>query len=187
MRSNSLEIVGDLMAVAYQVRGGGIPNDPNAIKENLGLKPAGLRPFRHQQTRSAALISHFDRSGPHSLGVHCLWFVDGEYVHISSGAPDFQPRNPKDHQIYQIIDVRNPSKPVEVGRWWYPGQSEGDPEPPMPRHPKFDGGYRPHNMTSMPSGPIAPISATSTAARSSSTSATRRIRRRSRSSATRRR
>jgi hypothetical protein len=72
---------------------------------------------------------------------------------MSSGAPDFQPRNPKDHQIYQIVDVRNPSKPVEAGRWWYPGQREGDAEPPQPRHPKFDGGYRPHNIMVYPERP----------------------------------
>jgi hypothetical protein len=154
VRSNSLEVVGDMMAVAYQVRSsGGSPNDPNRIKADLGQKPAGFDLFDISKPEEPRRISHFDRSGPHSLGAHCLWFVDGEYVHISSGAPDFQPRNPKDHQFYQIVDVRNPSKPVEAGRWWYPGQREGDSEPPMKRHPKFDGGYRPHNMTIYPERP----------------------------------
>jgi hypothetical protein len=33
VRSNSLDVVGDMMAVAYQVRGGsGNPNDPNNIR-----------------------------------------------------------------------------------------------------------------------------------------------------------
>ena len=53
----------------------------------------------------------------------------GEYLHISSGAADFKARNDKDYQFYRIIDVRNPSKPSEVGRWWYPGQRDGDKEP----------------------------------------------------------
>ena len=30
------------------------------------------------------------------------WFVDGETIHMASGAPDFQPRNPKDDQFYRI-------------------------------------------------------------------------------------
>ena len=141
MRSNSLDVVGDTLAVAYQTRG------------ERGMKPAGFDLFDISTPEQPKLISHFDTSGPHSLGVHCLWFVDGEYVHISSGAPDFQPRNPKDHQIYRIIDVRNPSKPVEAGRWWYPGTREGDAEPAVPRHPKFDGGYRPHNMIVYPQRP----------------------------------
>ena len=155
VRSNSLDVVGDIMAVAYQVRGGGTPNDPNRIKADLelGLKPAGFDLFDISKPEAPRLISHYDTSGPHSLGAHCLWFVDGEYVHMSSGARDFQPRNPKDHQFYHIVDVRNPSKPVEAGHWWYPGQREGDPEPPMPRHPKFDGGYRPHNIMVYPERP----------------------------------
>lgn len=82
MRSNSLDVVGELMAVAYQIRG------------ERGMKPAGFDLFDISTPEQPRLISHFDASGPHSLGVHCLWFVDGEYVHASSGAPDFQPRNP---------------------------------------------------------------------------------------------
>jgi hypothetical protein len=72
---------------------------------------------------------------------------------MSSGAPYHKPRNPKDHQIYRIIDVRNPSKPVEAGRWWYPGTRDGDAEEPVARHPKFDGGYRPHNIRVYPERP----------------------------------
>jgi hypothetical protein len=154
MRSNSLDVVGDMMAVAYQVRaGGGNPNDPNAIRENAGMKPAGIDLFDISTPEEPKLISHFDASGPHSLGAHCLWFVDGEYIHASMGAPDHKPRNPKDHQIYRIIDVRNPSTPVEAGRWWYPGTKDGDAEPPVPRHPRFDGGYRPHNINVYPERP----------------------------------
>ena len=154
VRSNSLDIVGDIMAVAYQVRAGeGNPNDPNNIRENTGLKPAGIDLFDISKPEDPKLISHFDASGPHSLGAHCLWFVDGEYIHASMGAPDHKPRNPKDHQIYRIIDVRNPSKPVEKGRWWYPGTKDGDAEPPVPRHPRFDGGYRPHNISVYPERP----------------------------------
>ena len=99
------------------------------------------------------LISHFDASGPHSRGAHCVWFVDGEYVHLSSGAHDFEPIDPKDDQFYRIIDVRNPSKPVEAGRWWYPGTRKGDSAPPPPRQPKFDAGYRTHNTNVWPQRP----------------------------------
>jgi hypothetical protein len=134
MRSNSLEVYGDKLYVAHQIRG------------ERGLKPAGFDIWDISTPEQPKKISHFDASGPHSLGVHCIWTGDGEYIHMSSGAADFQPRDPKDHQFYRIIDVRNASKPVEVGRWWYPGQKEGDSAPPLPRHPKFDSGYRPHNI-----------------------------------------
>jgi hypothetical protein len=145
MRSNSLDVVGDTLAVAYQVR---IKGDKNTdkIRAEMGMKPAGFDLFDISTPEKPKLISHFDASGPSSVGVHCLWFVDGEYVHMSSGAADFTPRHPRDHQFYRIIDVRNPSKPVEVGRWWYPGTRDTDAEPPVPRHPRFDGGYRTHNV-----------------------------------------
>jgi len=140
VRSNSLDVVGNVMAVAYQTK-------------KWGLKPAGFDLFDISKPEAPKLISHFDASGPCSRGAHCVWFVDGEYVHLTSGAADFEPINEKDDQFYRIIDVRNPSKPTEVGRWWYPGTRKGDKEPPVPRHPKFDAGYRPHNTNVYPQRP----------------------------------
>ena len=140
VRSNSLDVVGDIMAVAYQTK-------------KWGLKPAGFDLFDISEPEQPKLITHYDTSGVCSRGAHCVWFVDGEYVHLTSGAPDFEPTHQKDDQFYQIIDVRNPSRPVEVGRWWYPGTRKGDSEAPPPRHPKFDGGYRPHNTNVYPQRP----------------------------------
>jgi hypothetical protein len=141
MRSNSLEVFGDTLYVAHQIRG------------DFGMKPAGFDIWDISKPEEPKKITHFDCSGPKSLGVHCIWTGDGEYLHIASGAADFIPRNDKDYQFYRIIDVRNPSKPSEVGRWWYPGQKDGDKEPPLKRHPKFDGGYRPHNTQVYPDRP----------------------------------
>jgi len=140
VRSNSLDVVGNIMAVAYQTK-------------KWGLKPAGMDLFDISVPEKPKLVSHFDASGPCSRGAHCVWFVDGEYVHLTSGSADFEPINEKDDQFYRIIVVRNPSKPTEVGRWWYPGTRKGDKEPPVPRHPKFDAGYRPHNTNIYPQRP----------------------------------
>lgn len=141
VRSNSLDVVGNTMVVAYQTR-------------QVGLKPAGFDLFDISTPEKPQLISHFDRSGPYSRGVHAVWFVDGEFVHMASGAGDFQPRDPKDDQCYIIVDVRNPSKPEEAGRWWAPGTREGDSEP-TPR--RTDGefivggsGFRAHNTNVFP-------------------------------------
>lgn len=141
MRSNSLDIVGDIMAVAYQTSG-------------VNIQPAGFDLFDVSVPETPKRIAHFDRSGPYSRGVHALWFVDGRYIHMASGAPDFKPRNPLDDQFYQIIDVCNPSKPVEVGRWWYPGTRDGD-EAPAPERliPKYDAGFRAHNTNVFPERP----------------------------------
>ena len=141
MRSNSLDVVGDTLAVAYQT-------------SKTGLKPAGFDLFDIKNPQEPRLISHFDCSGPHSRGVHVLWFVDGETVHMSAGAADFQPRNPLDDQFYRIVDVRNPSRPAELGRWWLPGTREGDDAPPPARlERKFDMGFRAHNTNVFPARP----------------------------------
>src|SRR5579863_6013134 len=66
MRSNSLEVTGDLMAVAYQTT-------------KAGDKPAGVELFDISNPEQPKSISLFDCAGPHARGVHQVWFVDGEY------------------------------------------------------------------------------------------------------------
>jgi hypothetical protein len=136
MRSNSLDVSGDIMAVAYQTK-------------KVGQKPAGLELFDISVPEKPRSIAFYDCSGPQSRGVHQLWFCDGEFVHMASGAPDFKPSHPNDDQFYRCIDVRNPSKPTEVGRWWMPGTSATDNVQPPPRHP-LDKGYRAHNTNCYP-------------------------------------
>ncbi len=58
----------------------------------------------------------------------------------------------KDDQFYTIVDVRNPTKPVEAGRWWLPGTRQGDEVFPPARH-KLDAGFRTHNTNVYPQRP----------------------------------
>jgi hypothetical protein len=145
VRSNSLDVVGDILAVAYQTMGAGGLGDPG-----LGMDPAGIELFDIADPVNPKSIAFFDCSGPGSFGVHQLWFVDGEYIHCAAGAPDFVPVDPRDGQFYRCIDVRRPAKPVEVGRWWLPGTREGDDAPAPARHPVFDSGLRAHNTNVYP-------------------------------------
>ena len=119
-RCNSLGRSGNVLAVANQTL-------------EQGQKTAGMwvldvsDPERVQKAKTLQdlAFSFFETSGPHSRGVHCLWFVDGEFAHLSTGMPDFTPTNPKDDQFYVVVDLRDPRHPHEVGRWWYPGQRQG--------------------------------------------------------------
>jgi hypothetical protein len=86
VRSNSLEVCGDVMAVAYQT-------------STHGLQPAGIELFDISNPEAPRVIGFFDCSGPSSRGVHQLWFVDGKTVYFAGGAPDFTPRN--------LLDVRS--------------------------------------------------------------------------------
>lgn len=140
VRSNSLEVCGDLMAVAYQT-------------STHGLQPAGVEMWDISVPEQPRAIGFFDCSGPASRGVHQVWFVDGKTVHFAGGAPDFTPRNLLDDQPYRAIDVSDPTNPREIGRWWYPGTAEGDDAPPPPRHPVFDSGIRAHNTNVFPNHP----------------------------------
>jgi hypothetical protein len=141
MRSNSLDVVGDVMVVARQVK-------------ELGAKPAGFDVYDISKPEVPRLISHFDASGPWSRGVHAVWFVDGKTVHMASGAADFQPHDPKDDQIYRIVDISDLTQPRETGRWWYPGTRVGDTAPRPPRLPGiFDTGFRAHNTNVFPQRP----------------------------------
>jgi hypothetical protein len=141
LRSNSLEVTGDVMAVAYQ-------------SQKRGQAGTGLELWDISAPENPKSIAFMSTDGPASRGVHQLWFADGEFVHMASGAADFAPRNPQDDQCYRIIDVRNPSKPSEVGRWWLPGTREGDSEEPPKRHPRgSDSGFRAHNTNVYPQRP----------------------------------
>ncbi|MGH9102102.1 MAG: LVIVD repeat-containing protein, partial [Acidimicrobiales bacterium] len=136
VRSNSLSVEGDLLAVAYQVA-------------EAGMQPAGMELFDVSDPQSPRSVGFFDTSGPHSRGAHFVWLSGGR-AYLSSGMPGFEPRHPKDHQIVVIVDVEHPDRPQEIGRWWLPGVGEGDQAPAPERHPVFDGGFRPHNLNVYP-------------------------------------
>ncbi len=140
LRSNSLSIVDDLMLVAYQSVEPGQPG-------------TGMGVYDVSNMEEPRRIGFLDLGGPWSRGCHVLWWVDGNYAHLSTGAPDFQPRDQKDDQFYMIVDVGDPTNPVEAGRWWVPGTREGDDAPPVGRNPVIDSGHRLHNANVYPQRP----------------------------------
>jgi hypothetical protein len=148
MRSNSLDLCGDILAVAYQTLGPKGLGDPG-----LDMDPAGIELFDVSNPENPKSIALYSCKGPGSFGVHQLWFADGDYIHFAGGSSDFTAKNVNDSQFYQCIDVRDPSNPKEVGRWWLPGTREGDAEEMPKRHPQFDSGHRAHNTNVYPERP----------------------------------
>src|SRR5438477_93146 len=128
VRSNSLDVVGDVMAVAYQTT-------------NTGMKPAGFDLFDIGKPENPKLISHFDASGEHSRGVHAgfthtvlplfgreLLIVSDECVH-----PDGKDW-PK---LVWVVDVRLESNPVPISTF---------PMPPVEAFAKNGGRFGAHNL-----------------------------------------
>ena len=145
LRSNSLAVVGDLMVVCYQ----------EAMSwRGPRLGPVGLEVFDlGQDPHRPRSIGFWDASGPGSRGTHCVWFVDGRHAYLSTGTADSRPTHPRDDQFVVILDLADPTRPVEVGRWWLPGTQQGDGSVPPERHPRFDSGFRAHNVNVYPERP----------------------------------
>ncbi|HLY68046.1 MAG TPA: hypothetical protein VKU60_21075 [Chloroflexota bacterium] len=138
VRFNSLSMSGNILVVARQT-------------QQPGQEPAGVAVYDASNPEHLKQLSFFDTAGPYSRGCHFVWFVDGRYMHMSTGMPDFKPTNQKDDQLYVIADLQDPDHLVEIGRYWLPGMKDG--EPPLPRHPRFDSGHRMHNVAILPSHP----------------------------------
>jgi hypothetical protein len=139
-RCNSLGLSGTTLAVAHQV-------------EKVGQRYAGMDVYDVGDPAQPGKLSHLDTSGPHSRGVHYLWFADGQYAYLSTGAKDFTPRNKDDDQFLMIVNMADLAHPTEAGRWWLPGTRVGDREPSPPRVKPFDAGIRMHTPALSPERP----------------------------------
>lgn len=69
------------------------------------------------------------------LGVHRFFYNGGRYVHLAATCDGFY------NMIYRILDIQDPSNPVEVGRWWMPEQWENGLLEREKPHTKFPMDY----------------------------------------------
>jgi hypothetical protein len=67
-------------------------------------------------------------------GTHRNYYDGGRYVHATSMIEGYE------GHIYQIVDIIDPSRPVEVSRWWYPGQWTAGGEGGVPSATFLHGG-----------------------------------------------
>jgi hypothetical protein len=101
VHNHKVQIAGDLM----------ITNHERAPWEKGDYRP-GVQVYDLSRPEAPKEVSFFPTC---EKGVHRFWFADGRYAHLPTSAEGYSNR------IYRIIDVRNPAKPEEVGRWWLPG------------------------------------------------------------------
>jgi hypothetical protein len=137
VRSNSLALGDGLLVVAYQVA-------------RPGLRPAGIEIFGLGRPAQPSPVGFLDLSGPHSRGTHWVGYTGGRYAFLSTGTADSRPASRLDGQFPVIVDLSEPGRPAEAGRWWLPGTQEGDGHAPPVRHQMFDSGFRAHNINVCP-------------------------------------
>jgi hypothetical protein len=115
--THKARIVGDLMIVNSEFERG-----PGA---QLADYPDGGFRIYDVKDRSNPKLLSFVKT--YRKGVH-RFDADENYAYISTEMEGFV------GNILVIYDIRNPSKPVEVSRWWMEGQNVAGGETPHPKH-----------------------------------------------------
>lgn len=82
---------------------------------------AGMRVYDISDPANPRSIGFMDVQG---LGLHRIWWTGGRYAYASALLDGFI-----DH-IFIVIDMADPTKPVECGRWWIPGMNLAAGETP---------------------------------------------------------
>lgn len=111
--SHKVRVSGDIMVVNQEFN----TNDPNPPPpEFLG----GICIYDIRDLRNPRLIKRWETAGQ---GVH-RFDMDDRYVYLSSTTQGYLAH------IMLIMDLKDPANPVEVGRWWAPGQWTAGGETP---------------------------------------------------------
>ena len=82
---------------------------------------AGMRVYDISTPAEPRQIGYLEVDG---LGLHRIWFDGGRYAYASALLEGYT-----DH-ILLIIDMNDPTRPVEAGRWWIPGMWRAGGESP---------------------------------------------------------
>jgi len=99
--SPKVQIVDDYLFVNYEQRG-------EEKAERVGFSVFDLK-----NPESPREICHYNVGG---MGVHRITFFGGKYAYVTAVPDGFLDR------MLLVFDMINLEKPLEVGRWWLPGQ-----------------------------------------------------------------
>ena len=78
-----------------------------------------------------APLGHWRTGGS---GTHRNYYAGGRYVHLAAGLAGYS------GNVYQVIDLADPARPVEAARWWVPGQWRDGGEDGAPLATSLHGG-----------------------------------------------
>lgn len=124
--SHKVQVVDDVMLVNHE---------KNRFEESGPDRwSAGLAIYDVSRPAEPRQIGFFETPG---VGTHRMTYWKPPYAYVSATDEGYAGR------FLRILDLSDPSRPVEVGRWWYPGQhvAAGE-EPSWPLTMEDTGGPR---------------------------------------------
>lgn len=120
MATPKIQICDDLMIVS---NGNCVPVIHGPAPKDCKPVPGGITIYSlKEDPKHPEKLSFWATGAPEDAtdGVHRFCYNGGKYLHLSATAPGFL------NYIYRILDISDPRNPVEVGRWWNPGQFIGN-------------------------------------------------------------
>ena len=116
--SHKVRVAGDIMVVNHEING----NDKNPVPADF--KP-GFGVYDVSKPSAPKLIHRWETTGQ---GVH-RFDMDQRYAYLSATVEGYI------GTIVLIMDLADPARPKEAGRWWMPGQwTAGGETPTWPRN-----------------------------------------------------
>ncbi|MQA78018.1 MAG: hypothetical protein GEV10_05990 [Streptosporangiales bacterium] len=107
--SHKVQVADGLLLVNHERFRGG---DPYA---------AGMAVYSLEDPFYPRPVGYFRSTGQ---GVHRIVWTGGDHAYVSAIPEGF------DDRIWVVVDMRDPERPVEAGRWWWPGTWAGGGEVP---------------------------------------------------------
>jgi len=111
--AHKVRVVGDTMVVNQEVNLNDSNPPPPDFRGGIGI-------YDISNPRAPHLLHRWETGGQ---GVH-RFDLDERYAYLSSTADGYL------GHLVIILDLKDPRRPVEVGRWWMPGQWVGGGETP---------------------------------------------------------
>jgi hypothetical protein len=120
--SHKVQVANGLLLVNHE----GFPLRPPGPQ---GPWSAGLAVYSLEDPFDPKQIGFWECGG---RGVHRIVWDGGRYAHMSATPPGFNDR------IWVVVDMADPTDPVPVAKWWWPGQwLEGGEQPTWPEGKRY--------------------------------------------------
>lgn len=129
-----LQVHGDLLLVNEEIDNGLFPDSSprsSMFGEAGSDFSAGMRVYDISDRSAPREIGFMPVAG---CGVHRMWYDGGQYVYASAFLDGYT------DAVFLSIDLSDPARPTEVGRWWVPGMWEDGGE-----QPDWSGRYALHH------------------------------------------